>query len=80
MKNFLYIVQDTDPVEDTGSNKNTEEDQPEIFIERDVLGLEKPKAAPASAYINSNKLFIGIGIVLLSLLIVYLILSGVDVH
>jgi len=82
MKNFLYIVKDTDPIEDEESGINTvkEEDQPEIFIERDILGLEKPKAVPASSYINSNKLFIGIGILLLSLLVVFLIAAGIDVY
>jgi len=75
MKNIIYKIRNFIPIkkhEFHGGNTK-EESLPEIFTERDVFGLEKPKAVSTISNNKPYKLFIGIALVFLAIFIAYLI-------
>ena len=61
----------------SSTEKNKKKRKPfELFIERDVLGLEKPTAQSTISNNKPYKIFTGITIIFLILFILYLIIRA----
>ena len=56
----------------SSEKNNKKEKQTEIYVERDVLGQEKPHADPTKPNTKPNRIFIGLAIVIVIAIIYWL--------